>query len=95
MDRKALSEIGQELARELKQLSEQYHVKSDARDILGYEAATIEEEVRDLVENCGVREDLKGSTLLSQWGESISSQLPDITIRVREFHDNYRKYKNT
>ncbi|MDJ0779155.1 MAG: hypothetical protein QNJ85_14900 [Gammaproteobacteria bacterium] len=96
MNNQTLSEIGLELASELNQLSEQFHVKSDARDILGYEAATVEEEARDLIENCGVSEHLRKSTLLSKWGDSILHQLPDseIIARVREFHANYRKQKN-
>ena len=95
MDRKTLSALGLELAKELNLLSQQYHVKSDARDILGYEAVTIEEEAKDLIENCGVREDLRESTLLSKWGEALASELPEITVRVKEFHENYLKYKNT
>ena len=95
MDRKTLSTLGLELTKELNNLSEQYHVKSDARDILGYEAITIEEEAKDLIENCGVREDLRESTLLSKWGEALAAQIPEITARVKEFHENYFKYKNT
>jgi len=79
----------------LEQLSRQYHVKSDACDILGYEAITIKQEARDLIENSGVREELRDSTLLSKWGESIANQLPDITDRVGEFHENYHEHKNT
>lgn len=95
MDRFTLSKIGLSLANELKSLSETYNVRSDACDILGYEAATVEEEALDLVNGTGVQESIKDSTLLSKWGSTLASQIPEITKRVKEFHEQYQHAKNT
>jgi len=95
MDRVALSEVGIDLAKELTVLSENYNVRSDARDILGYEAATVEEEALDLLNRSGVQEHLKESTLLSAWGKTLASQIPEVATRVEYFHEQYRCAKNT
>jgi hypothetical protein len=95
MDRVTLSKIGLALADELKSLSEAYNVRSDASDILGYEAATVEEEALDLVNGIGVQENIKDSTLLSNWGSTLASQIPEITKRVKDFHEQYHHAKIT
>jgi hypothetical protein len=95
MDRLALSKIGLSLANELKSLSLTYNVRSDACDILGYEAATVEEEALDLVNSTGVKENIKDSTLLSNWGSTLASQIPEIAKRVKDFHEQYQNAKNT
>ncbi|MGH1470707.1 MAG: hypothetical protein ACRBCS_05900 [Cellvibrionaceae bacterium] len=97
MDKTELSDVGFNLAKELSKLGETFHVKADARDILLYESATVEQEAKDLAENTGVKEHLKESTLLGQWGQSIHHQLPDRSIidRVKVFHDCYQQVKNT
>lgn len=97
MDKTEVSKIGFDLAKELSQLGETFHVKADARDILLYESATVEQEAKDLIENTGVKEHLKESTLLGPWGQSIQHQLPDkdIVNRVKGFHDSYQQVKNT
>lgn len=92
-----LSDLGLNLSKELSKIAETFHVKSDARDILLCEAATLEQEAKDLVENTGVKEHLKESTLLGQWGQSIHHKLPykSIVNSVQEFHELYQRLKNT
>ncbi|WP_415894366.1 hypothetical protein ACMXYN_08400 [Neptuniibacter sp. PT8_73] len=95
MDRVTLSKIGIELSLELKEIAKNYNVRSDAYDILGYEAATIEEEALDLINETGVQEHIKNSTLLSAWGNTLASQIPEVASRVKEFHEQYHSAKNT
>jgi mevalonate pyrophosphate decarboxylase len=97
MNKNELSDLGLNLSKELSKLADNFHVKSDARDILLYESATLEQEAKDLAENTGVKDHLKESTLLGQWGQSIHHQLPDISVidRVKEFHEFYKHAKNT
>ncbi len=89
MHRSELSQVGLALSRELSELGNTFHVKSDSRDILWYESATIAAKARDLLENCGVPENLQQSTLLSDWGSSLSAEIPQLVERVREFHQHY------
>ena len=97
MDKTELGNLGFDLSKELLKLAETFHVKADARDILLYESATVEQEAKDLAENTGVKKHLKESTLLGQWGQSIHHQLSDKSIinRVKEFHELYKHVKNT
>ena len=95
MDRVTLSKIGIDLANEIKSLSESYNVRSDAYDILGYEAATVEEEALDLINGSGVNDNIKNSTLLSAWGKTLSGQIPELANRVEAFHKQYHHAKNT
>ena len=95
MDRVTLSKIGLALANELKSLSETYNVRSDACDILGYEAATVEEEALDLVNGTRVQENIKDSTLLSKWGSVLAGKIPEVAKRVKEFHEQYHHAKHT
>ena len=97
MNKIEISNIGFDLAKELSQLGETFHIKADARDVLLYESATVEQEAKDLIENTGVKEHLKESTLLGKWGQSIHHQLPDKDIinKVKGFHDSYQQVKNT
>ena len=96
MNKTELSELGFNLSKELSKLAETYHVKADARDILLYESATVEQKSKDLVESTGVKEHLKASTLLGQWGQSIH-QLPckSIINSVEEFHELYQLVKKS
>ena len=97
MDKTEISRIGFDLAKELSQQAEAFHVKAAARDILLYESATVEQEAKDLIENTGVKEHLKESVLLSKWGQSIHHQLPEKEIinKVKDFHIRYQQIKNT
>jgi len=97
LDKTELVNLGFNLSKELLKLAETFHVKADARDILLYESATVEQEAKDLAENTGIKEHLKESTLLGQWGQSIHHQLPDKSIinRIKEFHELYQHVKNT
>ena len=97
MNRTEHGDLGFKISKELSKLAETFHVKADARDILFYESATVEQKTKDLVENVGVKEHLKESTLLGQWGQSIYHQLSDkgVISRVKEFHELYQHVKNT
>lgn len=83
--------MGYDLALELRFKANEYHIKSDNHVILFYEAATVENEVKDLINGTEVPEHLKKSTLLSLWGRSLAPQIPDIAKQVRAFHDVYKK----
>lgn len=90
----ALADEGLKLAAELNEIQNRYHDKSDASDILYYEALTLRAKARDLLENCGVPGDQMQSTMLSTWGSSLLVTLPDIANRVRRFHAEYKEFRS-
>lgn len=88
-----LAQQGMELATELNEIQSRYHEKSDSNDILYYEALTLRAKSRDLLEDCGVKEELGQSAMLSAWGSQMAAALPDIANRVRRFHAEYDVYR--
>ena len=93
MNAREIANIGASLAAELDQLSEQYHVKSDEHNILSWEADIIRAKTKDILEGCGLSDNLRESTLLSAWGESLVKEIPDIAKKARNFHVNYNSLK--
>ena len=89
LSKNELAQQGIELADELNEIQGRYHEKSDSNDILHYEALTLRAKSRDLLEDCGVNEDLAYSALLSTWGAKLAATLPDVASRVRKFHADY------
>jgi hypothetical protein len=89
LSKSELAEHGMLLADELNEIQNRYHEKSDASDILYYEALTLRAKASDLLEGSGIREDLVQSSMLSTWGSSLAVTLPDIASRVRRFHTEY------
>jgi len=88
-----IASIGASLAAELDQLSAQYHVKSDEHDILSWEADIIRAKSKDILENCGLSDNLRESTLLSAWGESLANKIPNVANKARDFHASYNSVK--
>lgn len=89
-----LAEQGMTLADELNEIQNRYHEKSDASDLLYYEALTLRAKARDLLEDCGVPEDRVQSSMLSTWGAPLVVTLPDIASRVRRFHAEYERCRS-
>jgi hypothetical protein len=90
-----LSKIGNILAAELDKLSALYHVKSDQHEILIWEADILRAKAQDLIEKCGLNENLNDSTLISKWGGGLATSIPEIANRVKEFHEQYNSAKST
>lgn len=80
---------GIDLADELSEIRSRYHEKSDSNDVLYYEALSLRAKSRDLLEDCGVAENLEQSAMLSAWGSDLAALFPDIANRVRRFHALY------
>ncbi|WP_444930277.1 hypothetical protein ACJJIF_21435 [Microbulbifer sp. SSSA002] len=93
MNRVALAETGNALALELDELSGKYHVKSDYHEILAWEADILRAKSQDLVENCGVSENLRVSTLISKWDESLSEKSQLLLTRSNNSILNMRQSK--
>lgn len=93
MTSQEIADIGASLATELDQLAAQYHVKSDEYDILSWEADIIRAKSKDALENCGLIENLRESTLLSAWGANLAKRIPNIASRTRDFHASYNSAK--
>ncbi|MNZ91793.1 hypothetical protein D3C78_1107880 [compost metagenome] len=93
MNAREIANIGASLVVELDRLSAQYHVKSDEHDILSWEADIIRAKSKDILENCGLNDNLKESTLLSAWGESLAKKIPNIANKARDFHAGYTSVK--
>ena len=71
-----------ELAAEVRRCAETHHVRSDARDILAYEAADLDA-VAEALRN-DLAEGWPQSTLLGPWGRSVHGQVGDALVeRVR------------
>ena len=95
MNELELAEAGKILATELDDLSKGYHVKSDQHEILIWEADILRAKAQDLIESCGLSENLQDSTLISKWGESLAKKIPLIATKVSSFHKEYASIKNT
>jgi len=93
LSKNELAQQGIKVAAELNEVQSRYHEKSDSNDILHYEALTLRAKSRDLLEDCGVNEDLVYSTLLSTWGAKLAATLPDVVTRVRKFHADYEAHR--
>jgi hypothetical protein len=89
LSKSELAQQGIELANQLNELQNRYHEKSDANDVLYYEALNLRAKVRDLLEGCGLTEDRTQSAMLSVWGSALVVALPDIADRVRQFNAEY------
>ena len=61
---------GMALARELREVAASFHPRSDARDILEYEAQTIL-----LASEAAEAQQQLQSTLLDRWGRSVHNQI--------------------
>jgi hypothetical protein len=84
-----LCDLGRELASELRLLASSFHVKSDARDILEYEVASLEARVDFLEKGRAIPEHLKESTILSEWGSDLRKRIPVETEKVVQFHKEF------
>ncbi|ACA88156.1 hypothetical protein [Shewanella woodyi] len=89
-----LSESGNKLAEEIDRLACDYHIKSDQHEILKWEASILWAKSKDLIEDCGLLETLKDSTLLSKWGSYLVKEIPEVAIKVEEFHQHYNRIKS-
>ena len=92
MDRESLSLLGLKLSSQLLRLSENYNVRSDSYDILGYESAIVEEWARDLVVD--KYKTLSPSVLLGGRGNILSKKQPKITKKVSDFYQQCEGIKN-
>jgi len=84
-----LAQQGMELAAELNEIQNRYHEKSDSYDVLYYEVLSLRAKSQDLLEGCGVEENLAQSAMLSAWGSKLAKALPDLANRVSRFHAEY------
>lgn len=78
---------GRSLIRLLEKKSEEFHVKSDQHDILGYEAEILAARLDFIEKNKEIPENLKESTLLSRWGDSyFSAEWKELQDIVRGYY---------
>lgn len=89
-----LAQQGMELAAELEVLRGRYDVRSDAIDVLYYKALALRAKSRDLMENCGLKEEQADSALLSAWGLPVAATLPEISKRASRFQVEYDESRN-
>lgn len=89
MRKSEIAQHGFELAAELEGNAIRYHEKSDSHDVLYWEGLSLRAKSRDLLENCGVKNELMSSALLSPWGAKLASSMPDLANRVSQFHARY------
>jgi hypothetical protein len=83
---------GQDLAAALEAAACRYHVKDDRRDVLGYEAGTVDAYVLLLRDGTPVPDHLKESTLLGPWGRRLHWQKPELSRRTAAFHEALRRF---
>lgn len=82
----ALQAQGDALVRALETRATAYHVKSDAHDILLWEAAVIAARVAHVVSGSPPLATLAGSVIDSSWRHDLHTLEPDLVARVRAFH---------
>lgn len=83
-----LAAFGERLAGDLAYAAARYHVKSDQRDILGYESATVQAYVAWITRGVPVPTNLRESVLLGEWGRGHRWEEQELLQRTSEF---YRK----
>lgn len=76
----------EELARDLDAASLRYDGRSDSRDILGYEAATVRELVRAKITRTLPDPNLSFSSLLSNWGRPMRQNHTELVDRLIKFY---------
>jgi len=81
-----LATSGERLASDLATAAARYHVKSDHRDILGYESATVQAYVAWLTRGAPVPENLRESALLGAWGRGHRWEERELLQRTSEFY---------
>ena len=81
-----LKEVGTKLASDVQKEASRYHVKSDDHDIYDWEAAILLEHLKAKDEGREPILNLRDSALLSEWGQRMQAQNPDLSQRVREFY---------
>ena len=89
MTREQIMGLVRELSRESEALSENFHVKSDQHDILGYEAAVLAARSQHLDTGGGVQENLRESILLGARGGALAGEMPEFAARVASFHSEF------
>ncbi|MDQ8209756.1 hypothetical protein QEH52_19715 [Coraliomargarita sp. SDUM461003] len=78
---------GRKLVCLLEKKSEEFHVKSDQHDILGYEAAILNARIDFVEKKKAMPENLRESTLLGSWGASYySEEWQGLKNTVRAFY---------
>ncbi len=85
--------IGERLANDLERLAEMYHIKSDQHVILSYEASGVRSMASSLGQGSECKYDLLESNLLSEWGNILASEQPEIFDRVRRFRQQYEQVR--
>lgn len=88
----ALAALGERLASDLAAAAERYHVKSDQRDILGYESAIVQAYVAWLTRAAPVPENLRESALLGTWGRGHRWEERELVQRTSEFYRELLAY---
>ena len=81
-----LIEFGERLASDLDAAAARYHVKSDQRDILDYESATVRAYVALLGHGAPVPSNLRESVLLGAWGGGYPWDERELLQRASEFY---------
>jgi hypothetical protein len=78
--------FGECLASDLDAAAARYHVKSDQRDILGYESATVRAYLALLAHGAPVPSNLRQSMLLGAWGRDYPWDERELPQRASEFY---------
>ena len=81
-----LTAVGRQLLKEIRRLAGKYHIKSDAHEILSYEAEIMDCLLECLAEGQVVRNAGQESVILSSWGRSLSREEPQIVEAAERFY---------
>lgn len=92
-DLAALTAFGERLASDLAAAAAHYHVKSDQRDILDYESATVRAYIAWITRGVPVPTNLRESVLLGAWGRGHRwDGERDLVQRASEFYRELQAY---
>jgi hypothetical protein len=91
MDLESFVKSSERLATDLLAASERYHIRSDQRDILAYEAATVHAHLALIAQGTPVPDHLRASALLGKWGADHQWQDTELCMRVSAFYDELRR----
>lgn len=91
MDLASFLQSGERLAEDLLAASERYHVRSDQRDILAYESATVRAYLAFFATGTAVPDNLRTSVLLGDWGASFQWPEAGLLERTFAFHEELRR----
>jgi len=87
-----LAKSGFQLAIDLEEVADSYHIRSDEHEMLLYEAAIVEAKSHYLKEGTPVEPNLETSLFAERGGGMIGVRSPKLMQRINTFHQAFKEF---